>query len=185
MVEKSVFTKHRYHCSPNSWFLNPKTINSDQFLDDPILSESSLLAFKTQRPKRLGEDSFSHHWGCSGNTYFPTSGGEQIGSGGKSPTLSSVSPQHQARPSGWFCPMYVRGRDPPQSLPGWEHPRSSVSFTWWYWDPWPWGLQVLFVQLKVAEPTSASLPATAWSWTHSVFQGHWYNREKKRKPGYV
>ena len=68
MVEKSSFTKHRYHCSPNSWFLNPKTINSDQFLDDPILSESSLLAFKSQSLKRLGEDSFSHHlsvlWEC-------------------------------------------------------------------------------------------------------------------------
>lgn len=86
-------------------------------MDDPILSESSLLAFKTQRPKRLGEYSFSHHWVCSGNAYFPTSGGEQIGSGGKSPILASVSPQHQARPSGWFCPMYVRGRDPPQSPP--------------------------------------------------------------------
>lgn len=63
-------------------------------MNDPILSESSLLVFKTQGPKSLGEDSFSHHWMCSGNVCSPTSGIGQTASGGKLEShLPSMSPQ--------------------------------------------------------------------------------------------
>ena len=179
MAEKATLAKHRYPLLFQSLVSKFRIrTDSNRFFDDPILTESSLLIFKTQGPKRLGENTFSPYlnlllefllsnfmnrtdwiWRkCELHlvllVFSPW--GKAVGQ-----ILANVCEQKE--------PTTVTPRLSSESAPDPSVSRAQC----------PQQSHAPFVRLWDVRPGIGGAPTATWSWAQAAFKGHWCKWEDK------